>query len=200
VSQGVAGSSPVVLPTWYSQSTSREGVCSMTAWRKSLSCQNTECVEAAPVAADWRKARYSFSHGNCVEALPTGAAWQKAAAIYANGNCVEAVPAGAAWQKAASSLSNGNCVEAAHTGSAAFTKAAASAIHNCLEAQGGPTVLVRDSKDPDGPHLHFTPDEWQVMLAVTQQGERVFTEVNLRAKEGQRTFTLTADSDDDVLY
>jgi hypothetical protein len=148
----------------------------MTAWRKSSFCANRECVEA----------------------LPQGGAWK--APWCMSGECVEAIPAGAGWQRALASLSNGDCVEASHAGGV-FTRATASAYNGaCVETQGGPTVLVRDSKDPDGPHLHFTPDEWQVMLAVTQQGERVFTEVNLQAKEGQRTFTLTADGDDDVLY
>jgi hypothetical protein len=148
----------------------------MTAWRKSSFCANRECVEALPQGGAW-KAPWCMS-GECVEALPDGTSFTRATASYANGNCVVAGHAGGEFTRAAGSNLNGNCVE----------------------AQGGPTVLVRDSKDPDGPHLHFTPEEWEVMLAVTQQGERVFTEVNLRAKEGQRTFALTADGDDDVLY
>jgi hypothetical protein len=43
------------------------------------------------------------------------------------------------WIKSSLSFSNSNCVEV---------------------ADGGSTVLVRDSKNPDGPVLRFTPDEW----------------------------------------
>ena len=32
-------------------------------------------------------------------------------------------------------------------------------------------VLVRDSKNPDGPVLTFTPDEWQAFLTGAQAGE-----------------------------
>ncbi len=32
-------------------------------------------------------------------------------------------------------------------------------------------VAVRDSKNPDGPALVFTPDEWQAFVADVQAGE-----------------------------
>lgn len=32
-------------------------------------------------------------------------------------------------------------------------------------------VAVRDSKDPSGPVLLFTPDEWKAFLAGAQEGE-----------------------------
>lgn len=32
-------------------------------------------------------------------------------------------------------------------------------------------VAVRDSKDPDGPVLVFTPDEWRAFTAGTKAGE-----------------------------
>ncbi|MGW0587197.1 DUF397 domain-containing protein [Streptosporangium sp. NPDC002607] len=32
-------------------------------------------------------------------------------------------------------------------------------------------VLVRDSKDPDGPVLSFTPSEWDVFLGMIKGGE-----------------------------
>lgn len=32
-------------------------------------------------------------------------------------------------------------------------------------------VLVRDSKDPGGPVLHFTPDEWRAFAAGMKAGE-----------------------------
>jgi len=37
----------------------------------------------------------------------------------------------------------------------------------CVEAAGGISgmIVVRDSKDPDGPILAFTPAEWRAFLA-----------------------------------
>lgn len=43
---------------------------------------------------------------------------------------------------------------------------------NCVEVAFGPAhVFVRDSKDPDGPMLTFTPDEWTAFLAGVNAGE-----------------------------
>jgi hypothetical protein len=44
---------------------------------------------------------------------------------------------------------------------------------NCVEVAdlGGGTVGVRDSKDPDGPVLVFTPGEWQAFLGGARGGE-----------------------------
>ena len=37
----------------------------------------------------------------------------------------------------------------------------------CVEIGQGPQVIaVRDSKDPGGPVLRFTPGEWQAFLAI----------------------------------
>lgn len=43
---------------------------------------------------------------------------------------------------------------------------------NCVEAalRDG-HVLVRDSKDPDGPVLSFTPDEWSAFILGAKDGE-----------------------------
>lgn len=43
---------------------------------------------------------------------------------------------------------------------------------NCVEV-GFVTseVLMRDSKDPEGPVLHFTIDEWKAFLAGAKAGE-----------------------------
>ncbi|MBD0738531.1 DUF397 domain-containing protein [Streptomyces sp. CBMA29] len=47
------------------------------------------------------------------------------------------------------------------------------AENNCLEvaatSDGGRTV--RDSKDPGGPTLTFTPTEWSAFLTGTRNGE-----------------------------
>jgi hypothetical protein len=55
------------------------------------------------------------------------------------------------WIKSSRSYSNGNCVQAA-------------------QLPGG-QIGVRDSKDPDGPVLRFTPAEWDAFLAGARRGE-----------------------------
>ncbi len=43
----------------------------------------------------------------------------------------------------------------------------------CIEvADGFPGVMpVRDSKDPEGPALHFSADAWQAFVTATADGE-----------------------------
>lgn len=55
------------------------------------------------------------------------------------------------YRKSSYSAQSGNCVEVAAT------------------AIGG--RAVRDSKDPAGPSLYFTPTEWTAFLAGTRNGE-----------------------------
>jgi hypothetical protein len=55
------------------------------------------------------------------------------------------------WIKSSLSFSNGNCVEMA-------------------ELPDG-TIGMRDSKDPGGPVLRFTPVEWKQFLAGARHGE-----------------------------
>ncbi|HEY1920512.1 MAG TPA: DUF397 domain-containing protein [Streptosporangiaceae bacterium] len=56
-----------------------------------------------------------------------------------------------AWRKASKSTGNGgNCVEVAR------------------DLRG--TVAVRDSKDPDGPHLVTSPAGWQTFTASIKAG------------------------------
>src|SRR5215813_12293106 len=57
---------------------------------------------------------------------------------------------GLAWRKAQSSRSNGACVELA-------------------SADG--MVAIRDSKNPDGPILRYTAEEWQAFLDSAKKGE-----------------------------
>jgi hypothetical protein len=82
----------------------------------------------------------------------TGAVWRKARRSADNGGeCVELTAlTGAAWRKARRSADNGGaCVElAALTGGAA----------------------VRDSKNPAGPALAFTPREWSAFIAGVKTG------------------------------
>ncbi|MDH6138590.1 hypothetical protein P3T35_000567 [Kitasatospora sp. GP30] len=60
------------------------------------------------------------------------------------------------WRKSThSGSSNGSCVEVAD----GFTGA----------------LPVRDSKDPAGPALTFTPDAWSAFLAALTSGEQLST-------------------------
>lgn len=74
------------------------------------------------------------------------------------------------WRKSSyTGGDGGNCVEvgvwmtSSHTG----------ADGNCVEATQFPdaAVAVRDSKDPDGPKLAFSPREWRAFLAGVKAGE-----------------------------
>lgn len=57
----------------------------------------------------------------------------------------------AQWRKASySNTQGGNCVEVADLGT---------------------QVVVRDSKDPDGPTLRFTRAEWEAFIAGAKDGE-----------------------------
>jgi hypothetical protein len=55
----------------------------------------------------------------------------------------------ATWRKSTHSGGNGSCVEIADLGTA---------------------VAVRDSKDPDGPKLIFSPDEWRTFARNVTSG------------------------------
>jgi hypothetical protein len=58
---------------------------------------------------------------------------------------------GLRWVKSSLSFANGDCVEVARL-------------------QDG-RIAVRDSKDPGGPVLRFTPSEWAAFLGGVQNGE-----------------------------
>ena len=56
------------------------------------------------------------------------------------------------WRKASRSSANGgNCVEVARTQS---------------------KILTRDSKNPDGPRLQFTPTQWRTFLTSMKEETR----------------------------
>jgi uncharacterized protein DUF397 len=80
----------------------------------------------------------------------TRAGWRKSS--YSSGNGGACVEVAAEWRKSSySSANGGNCVEVARNLAA--------------------TVAVRDSKDPQGPVLEFTPDEWRSFTAAVKAGE-----------------------------
>jgi hypothetical protein len=55
------------------------------------------------------------------------------------------------WIKSSLSAYNGNCVE--------------------IEGLTGDKIRVRDSKDPRGPVLNFTPAEWDAFIGGVYNGE-----------------------------
>ena len=53
-----------------------------------------------------------------------------------------------------------------------WRKSRASGGTNCVEVGvSEESVLLRDSKDPLGPSLRFTPDEWTAFLTGVRGGE-----------------------------
>ena len=75
----------------------------------------------------------------------TGVSWRKSS--YSAGNGGDCVEVAEVWRKSSYSGSNGgDCVEVA----AALPDA----------------IAVRDSKDPDGPRLMFTPQDWAAFTAT----------------------------------
>jgi hypothetical protein len=76
---------------------------------------------------------------------PAPGTWRKSSRSYANHNCVEM-----AWRKSSHSFSNSNCVEAAPA---------------CSQ------VLVRDSKNPDGPVLSVGAPAWTAFLDGVRAGD-----------------------------
>ena len=94
----------------------------------------------------WRKSSYSGSGGgNCVEV----GVWRKSSySTSSGGGCVEV----GVWNKASYSNSDGGgCVEVTRTPEA--------------------VVAVRDSKDPDGPRLGFTPADWRAFTGRVKDGQ-----------------------------
>jgi hypothetical protein len=74
-----------------------------------------------------------------------------------------------AWSKSSYSTNDGpDCVEVAWVKSSYSSNDGP----NCVEVKASDeTVLVRDSKDPDGPRIEVTPTEWSAFLAYAASCE-----------------------------
>lgn len=68
-----------------------------------------------------------------------------------NGGRPNRPESGSRWIKSSLSFSNSNCVEVASLSDG--------------------EIGVRDSKDPQGPFLRFTPGEWHAFLGGVRKGE-----------------------------
>ena len=69
------------------------------------------------------------------------------------------------WRRS-SRCDSSQCVEVA------FQRSRSCDSNACVEVGHTPgEVLVRDSKDPDGPRLHLSPSQWSAFLAGLQAGE-----------------------------
>ena len=73
------------------------------------------------------------------------AAWRTSTYSNNGGECVEVA---AVWRTSTYSNNGGNCVEVARP--------------------GPEMVAVRDSKDPDGPKLAFTPRQWMAFTSTVK--------------------------------
>ncbi|MFI6796484.1 DUF397 domain-containing protein [Streptosporangium canum] len=84
--------------------------------------------------------------------------WRKSSRSGDGPNCVEV----GVWHKSSLSGNGQNCVEVA--------------LADSPQSGTGPTpgadrlFLVRDSKDPDGPVLAFSPAEWDAFLTTIKDG------------------------------
>ncbi|WP_260639000.1 DUF397 domain-containing protein [Streptomyces angustmyceticus] len=83
------------------------------------------------------------------------------------GNCLEVAYE---WHKSSYSGSEGGaCLEVAYT----WHKSSHSSDEggNCVEVAAHPTTIhVRDSKDPQGPHLDFSPGAWASFTSYAAGG------------------------------
>ncbi|WP_055477841.1 DUF397 domain-containing protein [Sphaerimonospora mesophila] len=82
---------------------------------------------------------------------------------------------GALWRKSSFSGDNGgNCVEVTELEHVALTTQRMSghgAGGPAHKAGQGRLIAVRDSKDPDGPKLFFTSDEWSAFIQGVKADE-----------------------------
>ncbi|WP_248966052.1 DUF397 domain-containing protein [Sphaerisporangium perillae] len=74
------------------------------------------------------------------------------------------------WQKSSYTGNNGgNCVEVAHWRNSSYS---GNNGGDCVEVAQSPRLIaVRDSKNPDGPKLFFSPGEWDAFLGGVKANE-----------------------------
>ncbi|PRY01570.1 DUF397 domain-containing protein [Allonocardiopsis opalescens] len=65
----------------------------------------------------------------------------------------------------------------------------------CIEVKYGTDVLVRDSKNPEQPHLSFTADQWSAFVTAVKDGDRTRCAKN-RSSLGVRPFSTPLRRDD----
>ncbi|MEV5411887.1 DUF397 domain-containing protein [Thermopolyspora sp. NPDC052614] len=101
----------------------------------------------------------------------TNVVWRKASRSGASGgDCVEV----GVWRKSSHSGANeGNCVEVTIIDKTDpnFVETAELAVGAAHKAEYDRLYVVRDSKDPDGPKLYFTPAEWEAFRLGVLDGE-----------------------------
>lgn len=86
--------------------------------------------------------------------------WRKSSYSLSS-NCVEV-----AWRKASASNGHNECAEVG------WNKSSHSGGSGCVEtATGCGLVYVRDSKNPDGPKLTFTSQDWAEFTAGVRAGK-----------------------------
>ncbi|MBA2811650.1 DUF397 domain-containing protein [Streptomyces sp. KM273126] len=89
-------------------------------------------------------------------AIPTGTRWRKSSySSDQGGDCVECAPLGPlTWRKSSySGDQGGECVEIAET--------------PCATSPTTPSIAIRDSKNPAGPHLTVGPAAFATFLTWT---------------------------------
>ena len=113
-------------------------------WIRSSRCDSSQCVEVAIITGvdeTWSKSS-TCETAQCVEV-----AWHKSSLSGPwTDNCVEV----GVWNKSSFSNNGGQCVDVSGTDT---------------------QILVRDSKDVDGPVLTFSFEEWRAFLGGVRLGE-----------------------------
>jgi Domain of unknown function (DUF397) len=75
------------------------------------------------------------------------------------------------WRKSSYSSGNGQCVEVAHVRAQWHKSSRSSGDGACVEVAPLPEVVaIRDSKDPAGPKLIFTPADWRAFISAVTEG------------------------------